>query len=394
MSRDRYLPPPASASHARAFAILSGMEASTRSVLAAALPIQTQALFGTDESVSALTLAGSVAALAATFLIPSAARAIGRRRLCALGIAAVALASVFFMLHLIPAQIFGFICRAVGSVVFFSAVSMYIMDHVPRAGLGRSEPLRLLCIGLAWTLGPIAGVELEAAFGPWAPFLASIGIAALLLAYFLALPLARHAPPRQAMPVRKLSLANIAAFSRQPRLVLAWLHAVGRSFVWGTFNLYAPLFAVQSGLGAGVGGWLVGVGSGFMLAMPLWGALARQFGIRRISLICFPMGMVGMMGAGLLHGTPWVAVGFMVLGTLSMSIIDGYGNALFLRACKPSQRTEMSPVFSTCKDTAEISQAAMFAVVLIFLPVYVVFIVSGLVLAGLSVLALKINPRL
>ena len=49
---------------ANAFAILSGLETMTRSLIAAALPIQTQRLFGNDESVSALVLIGSVAALA------------------------------------------------------------------------------------------------------------------------------------------------------------------------------------------------------------------------------------------------------------------------------------------------------------------------------------------
>ena len=55
---------------ANAFAVLSGLEAVTRAVIAAALPIQTQALFGNDESVSALFLIGSVAALSIALQIP------------------------------------------------------------------------------------------------------------------------------------------------------------------------------------------------------------------------------------------------------------------------------------------------------------------------------------
>ena len=82
------------------------------------------------------------------------------------------------------------------------------------------------------------------------------------------------------------------------------------------------------------------------------------------------------------------------MATLAMSVIDGCGNALFLRACKPSQRTEMTPVFSAHRDFAEISQAATFAVLLVFFPVKVVFVCAGLVLAGLTVLSLRINARL
>ncbi|HSF95506.1 MAG TPA: MFS transporter [Thermohalobaculum sp.] len=380
---------------ARAFAFLSGLEALTRSIIAAALPIQTQALFGSDESVSALTLAGSVAALAVALLIPRAALRVGRARLCALGVVLVGMASMLFMLHLASAQVLGFVLRAVGSVVFFSVVSMYIMDHVRRAQLGRSEPMRLLFIGLAWTFGPIAGVQIEAFWGAWAPFAASVGVSTLLLGYFLALrlgagPVARVDTAR----VERVSLANLRVYMRHPRLVLAWVHAAGRGFFWNAFNLYAPLWAVQSGLGPVVGGLLVGVGSGFMLAMPLWGALARRFGIRRVSLFWFPLAAAGSLTCGLMSGWPWVAAGFLLLATLAMSNIDGYGNALFLRACKPSQRTELTPVFSMHRDFSEISQAAVFAVVLIFLPVKVVFVIAGLVLAGLAVLSLKINVRL
>ena len=380
---------------ARDFAILSGLESLTRALIAAALPIQTQALFGSDESVSALSLTGSVAALGVALSLPRIALVLGRARLCMLGVALVGTASVLFMLQLASAQVLGFVLRAIGSAVFFSVVSMYIMDHVRRARIGRSEPLRLLFIGLAWTFGPIAGVQIEALWGPWAPFAASVAAAALLLGYFLALRLG-DAPVTRAHPgrVQKVSLSSLRIYMAQPRLALAWAHASGRGFVWGTFNLYAPLFAVQSGLGPAVGGLLVGVGSSFMLAMPLWGALARRFGIRRISLVCFPVACAGMLIAGLLTILPWVAAGFLVLATLAMSVIDGYGNALFLRACKPSQRTEMTPVFSAHRDFAEISQAATFAVLLVFFPVKVVFVCAGLVLAGLTVLSLRINARL
>jgi MFS family permease len=384
-----------SAPGAQSLAVLSGMEALTRALVAAALPIQTQALFGSDESVSALSLAGSVAALAVAFLIPRAAQAVGRARLAVLGIALAATAAVMFMLQLASAQVLGFVLRAAGVLVFFSVISMYIMDHVRRAELGRSEPLRLLFIGLAWTFGPIAGVQIEAWWGPWAPFAASAGASMVLLGYFLFLRMGDA--PRAAAGtagVEQFSFATLRIYLRQPRLVLAWAHGAGRGFFWGAFNLYTPLFAVQAGLGPKVGGLLVGIGSGFMLAMPLWGALARRFGIRRVSLFWFPVASAGALACGLLTGWPWLAAGCLMLATLAMSNIDGYGNALFLRACKPSQRTQMTPIFSAHRDFSEISQAAVFAVLLIFFPVKVVFIVAGLVLAGLALLSLRINPRL
>lgn len=380
---------------ADAFAVLSGLESLSRALIAVALPIQTQELFGNDESVSGLSLVGSVAALSIALLIPKMSILIGRARLCALGLLLLTASSALFIFQLAPTQAAGFVLRAVGSAVFIAIISMYIMDHVRRDQIGRSEPRRLLFIGLAWTFGPIAGVQLDVWWGPWAPFAASAVAAIVLLVYFLLLRFG-NAPAisADARTATTVSWAKVREFMAHPRMVLAWLHAIGRGFVWGTFNLYAPLFAVQSGLGKQAGGVLVGVGSAFMLAMPLWGWLARRFGIRRISLLCFPVAAAGMLASGMLAASPWVAAGFLITATLAMSVVDGYGNALFLRACKPSQRTAMTPIFSAQRDFAEIGHAAIFAVLLVVFPVQSVFITAGLVLVGLTWLSLRINRRL
>ncbi|MEM8646338.1 MAG: MFS transporter [Pseudomonadota bacterium] len=380
---------------ANAFAIMSGFESLTRAFVAAALPIQTQALFGNDESVSTLILIGSVVSLAVALFIPKLSVLLGRARLAYAGLVMLVAATALFMLQLVPAQVFGFIIRALGTAIFFSVLSMYIMDHVRREQIGRSEPLRLLFIGLGWTFGPLIGVKLEEVWGPWAPFAASGVAGVCLLIYFWALKFG-NAPVIQSETRRATaaSWAHVRQYMAQPRLVLAWLHGIGRGFFWGVFNIYTPLFAVQTGLGAAVGGTLVGIGSAFLLVMPVWGWCARRFGIRAVSLFCFPVAATGMLAAGFLAHTPWVATGFLLLATLSMAIVDGYGNALFLRACKPSQRTAMTPIFSTQRDFAEISHAGVFALLLIFFPIQVVFITAGVVMLGMVILSFGINRRL
>ena len=368
---------------------------SSRAVIVAALPIQTQALFGNDESVSTLTLIASVAALSIALILPRLTVAIGRARLCTIGLIMLAAAALLFILQMMSTQVLGFVIRAVGAAIFYSVISMYIMDHVRRDEIGRSEPLRLLFIGLAWTLGPIAGVYIEEFGGPWSPFAASAMISLGLLVYFHVLRFGNQpAIGTEAHRVQTVSWSAVQRFIGQPRLVLAWLHAWGRGFVWGSFNLYAPLYALHIGLGNRAAGILVGVGSAFMLAMPVWGWLARRFGIRAVSIVCFPVACLGMLASSILTATPYLATGCLIMATLSMSIIDGYGNALFLRACKPSERTMMTPIFATHRDASEIGQAAIFAVLLIFLPIPVVFVVAGIVLIGLSRLAPYINSRL
>ena len=380
---------------AGALAILFGLEALGRALVTVALPVQTLEIMGSDEGVSSLFLVGSVSALSMAFVVPRLVLWLGRARLCSLAIALLAASSALFVLQEIPAQAAGFVVRACAVAMLYAGLSLFIMEHVRRRELGRSEPLRMLSVGIGWTLGPAAGVQIENLWGPWAPFAASGLTALCLLLFFWALRF-RNLPIVRPADRRRIEnpLAHLAGFLAQPRLVLALLHATGRGMFWGSFVIYTPLYAVATGLGAGAGGLLVSIGSASMLFMPLWGWAARRFGIRRVSLIAFPIGAVSMAAAGFLSAWPWIGAGSLICGAWALTAIDGYGNALFFRACKPSQRTAMTPIFSAQRDLADISQAGLFAVLLSFFPIQAVFITLGLVLLGLTLLSTRINRRL
>lgn len=380
---------------AGALAILFGLEALGRALVTVALPVQTLEIMGSDEGVSSLFLVGSVSALSVAFVVPRLVLWLGRARLCSLAIALLAASSALFVLQEIPSQVAGFVVRACAVAMLYAGLSMFIMGHVRRRELGRSEPLRMLSVGIGWTLGPAAGVQIETLWGPWAPFAAS-GLTALCLLLFFWVLRFRNLPIVQPANRRRVEnpLAHLAEFLSQPRLVLALLHATGRSMFWGPFVIYTPLYAMATGLGAGVGGLLVSIGAGFMLFMPVWGWAARRFGIRRVSLIAFPIGAVSMAAAGFLSDWPWIGALSLICGACAMTVIDGYGNALFFRACKPSQRTAMTPIFSAQRDLANISQASLFVVLLSFFPIQAVFITLSLVLLGLTLLSTRINRRL
>ena len=380
---------------AGALAILFGLEGLGRALVTAALPVQTLEIMGSDEGVSSLFLAGAVAALSMAFVVPRLVLWLGRARLCSLAIALLAASSALFILQEIPTQVAGFVVRACAVAALYAGLSLFIMDHVRRRELGRSEPLRMLSVGIGWTLGPAAGVQIGNLWGPWAPFAAS-GLAALCLLIFFWTLRFRNLPIVQPASRRRIEnpLAHLAEFLSQPRLVLAWLLATGRGIFWGSFIIYTPLYAMATGLGAGVGGLLVSIGSASMLFMPLWGWAARRFGIRRVSLIAFPAGAVSMAAAGFLSAWPWIGALSLVCGAWALTVIDGYGNALFFRACKPSQRTAMTPIFSAQRDLANISQAGLFAILLSFFPIQAVFITLSVVLFGLALLSTRINRRL
>jgi MFS family permease len=359
------------------------------------LPIQTLQVMGSDEGVSALFLVGDVAALGLAFLIPRLTERLGRVRLSALGILFMVAAAVLFVVQDLPAQVFGFVLRAGGFAFLYAGLSLFVMEHIPRDQLGRSEPLRMLFVGVAWTVGPLLGVRIEVLWGPWAPFVASAAVALVLLGYFWRLRFDGRPPCGPKNQRRAASpWASLAGFLAQPRLVLSWAQAIGRTIFWASFLIYTPLYAVATGLGAEAGGLVVALGSAFMLMTPVWGWLARRFGIRRISIAAFTLSAAAMTAAGLLAATPWLGAACIVAGAGAMSIIDGYGNALFYRACKPSQRLAMTPIFAAQRNVADITQAGIFAVLLSFFPIQVVYLILGAMLLGLAIVSTRIHARL
>ena len=150
---------------AGAFAVLFGLQALIRALVTVALSVQTMEIMGSDEAVSTLFLIGSVAALCIVFVIPRLAEWMGRARLCYLAVLLVAASLGLFVLREPSSQVAGFVLRTSGIAVLFAVLSMFIMDHVRREELGRSEPLRMLSVGIAWTAGPVLGVQIEILWG-------------------------------------------------------------------------------------------------------------------------------------------------------------------------------------------------------------------------------------
>ena len=165
-----------------------------------------------------------------------------------------------------------------------------------------------------------------------APFLITTGAALILLVLFWSLRIGENAvltamrrpPPSPARYLRR--------FFAQPRLRLAWALAAARSSWWSMFYVYAPIFAVTSGLGAETGGIIVSIGTGWIWLVPFWGWLGRRYGLRRLLQAGYAMAGGLSICAALAFGIPWLGATVLVLAALGTETIDGAGNLLFLRA--------------------------------------------------------------
>jgi len=384
-----------SAPGAETLAFLFGLEALSRGTASAVLSIDTVRILGSDEAVSVCVLLGSIVTIPTLLLAPALARRFGRPSLMSAAALTGGLAALLFSFFAVETQVLGFVLRALGVALVSFCLNLFIMDYVRRGDLGRSEPLRMLSLGIGWIIGPAIGVFLAQSVSAEAPYYFSGGSMIVLIVIFWALRF-KSAPGVRPTQKRAFEnpLKNIREFLSNPRLLHAWLNASGRGMFWMSFFIYTPLYAVQNGLGEAVGGVMLSAGAGGMLGMPLWGWITRRIGIRKIAQFTFGAAALGCFGAWMLADAAVFGATGILIAALAMSMNDGYGNALFFRACRPSRRTEMTPAFTTYRDVAEISHAAIFAIVLIFLPIETVYLVLGIILGGLAILSQKIHPRL
>jgi MFS family permease len=200
-------------------------------------------------------------------------------------------------------------------------------------------------------------------------------------------------PPRPLI-VPANPLRYLHRFFAQPRLRLAWTLALGRAGWWILFFVYAPIYAVTSGLGEIAGGAIVSAGGAALFLTPLWGWMARRFGMR-------PMLVVGYGATGALTGAvaamagePLFGAYLLVAAALAASVIDGVGNATFLRAVRPLERAEMTTVFNTFRHAAQIVTPGLFVVLLDRFDLAAVFLAGGAFMAAMMILSFYIPRRM
>lgn len=68
---------------------------------------------------------------------------------------------------------------------------------------------------------------------------------------------------------------------------------------------------------------------------------------------------------------------FLVLAALGATILDGAGNVLYFRAVRPGERAEMTGVFLTHRDAAQLAPPGLFALLLQVFALPVVFFTAS-----------------
>lgn len=377
------------------FAAIFAGESFVRALNSTVVSLQAYDILGTAQKVSVLSTIVSVTVLIVTLMLPHLLGRMRRRWAYIFGICLMIAASLALASHVVAGQAAGMLLRNLGAAVMNITLSLYIMDHIRRSDLARSEPLRLSLSTFSWMTGPALGVWLYVGFGPWGPQLAAIAASLLLLLLFWYLRLPDNvnaAPPPNTDSFD--TLANLRRFLAQPRLMLAWTIAFGRSCFWATFFIYGPLLLVEAGLSKTAGGLMISASQAVLLTAWVSGRIARTHGVRVVIACAFALCALTSLAAGV-AGTaaPYLAIAALLMGSVAASALDGVGGIPFLRAVRHHERQKMAAVYRTYIDFSELIPAFVFAFALLWLPIGMVFVILSAGLALIGWISWKYLPK-
>ena len=120
----------------------------------------------------------------------------------------------------------------------------------------------------------------------------------------------------------------------------------------------------------------------------------RKRSIRKAVRTGFLMSGLLFAGAGAVSGLPWLAVLSLVAGSFFLILLDMSAGLPFLMAVKPSERTEMSAIYSSYRDVSGILTPGAAWLVLLAAPLSGIFVAGGTGLLAMWALSGTLHPRL
>jgi MFS transporter, ACDE family, multidrug resistance protein len=375
------------------FALLAGLEAAVRGSLISVMPLVVREAMGSTQSASEIYFIAGIVSLFWGLMVPWANRLVPRRWMytggCALYFVGMALALVGTP----TTAALALMCNSMATVTNFVCFNAYVMDYVERAHLGRSQSLQMFYAATPWAVGPMLGVWLHDQWRPL-PFLMAGGFALALVTAFWILRLGNGKQIVKAAGPAVNPLAYLGRFFAQPRLIAGWSFAVIRSTGWWVYVVYLPYFCIEQGLGNKVGGIALSLSNAMLFAAPFVLRLARRSSVR-IS-VRWSFGLCGglFLLATLVSPLPWLTVIAMMAASTLLVTLDVVGGLPFLMSVKPSERTEMSAVYSSFRDVSSIVTPGMAWAVLFVAPTAAIFATTAALMGVAWVTAGKLHPRL
>jgi len=376
----------------RTFAAIGGFEAVTRGVTLSVFPLTLYRVWGDAATVSQIYFVVGLASLFTVLAVPVLMRRVPRRWLHSVGV-------LFYLcsagLGMIGGQALAWalLCNAMGTSIAFVCYNANVLDYVSKEELSRLEGLRLFYAGTGWSVGPFLGVWLLG-LRHEAPFLIVATSALMMLASIWIMGMGSTRLPTRTSGPSPNPLHYLRRFVAQPRLVGGWLLAVLRSCGWAIYLVYVGIFAIQGGLSDQVGGLAASLASMGLFAAPLMLRWMRGRTLRAAVRTGFLGSACAFIAASILSPWPWVSIVLLLIGAYYLVLLDICGGLPFLMSVKPSERNEMSAVYSTFRDTSNILTPGIVWLVLQVGPLAAVFFAGGIGLLIAWAIAGRIHPQL
>jgi MFS transporter, ACDE family, multidrug resistance protein len=375
------------------FALLAGLDAAIRGMLISTMPLVVYDALGDAQSTSVMYFASGIVALVWGLMVPWATRRVPRRWAYTGGVCLYLIGNTLGAIGTWWSVPLALMSNAMATVTIFVCLNAYVLDYVDRANLGRSQSVQMAYAATAWTLGPMSGVWLYHHWAP-APFLVAGAFALVLLVSFWVLRLGNGKQIARAKRPAVNPLGYLGRFFSQPRLIAGWMFAVMRSCGWWVYVVYLPIFCIEAGLGDKVGGIALSVTNALLFAAPALNRLGRRLSVRRSVRTAFGLCGALFCVAGLLAFLPWATVALVMTASLFLVMLDVVGGLPFLMSVKPSERTEMSAVYSSFRDVSGILTPGAAWLVLFVAPLPGIFVAAGVGLLASWAVAGRLHPRL
>ena len=375
------------------FASLFFLVVTCRTLVVSLIPLSAVDHLGSAQAVSVMFLLVSIAGVCSGLVLPTIILKLRTRVVFHLAglislIGAISLGAPSLELFL-----FGMVCWVISTVTFEICLNLYIMHLILRRDIALFEPKRVVFMVTSYAVGPWLGVWLEQHVHHWAPYALAGATALASVLYFRLLGL-REAGARQHIDSAPKPFKSVGRFLAQPRLRLAWAISFSRAAWWSTFMFYVPIYVISHGLSQTTAAAVVSAGVAMVYSVNLWSRTLRRRGMRHV--LIFGFGTSGALSilVALAAGNAWVGVALLLVAGLVTAALDAAGNTPFLRAVRPLEREAMTGVFSTYRDASQLLPPAVYALVLIVLPIQSVFAVMGLLMITMARLCRHMSPRL
>lgn len=358
----------------------------------AAFPLLMYRAWGDAQRVSEMYFVVGLISLLTALAVPLLAQRLQRRWVYVMGLLLYVLAATWGMVGGKWVAV-ALLCNTLAAATSFVCFNAYVLDHVAKTEFARLESLRMFYGSLGWVVGPALGVYLLR-YWNGAPFLmAGLGAAAILFFIWKIRLGNGRVMARQAAGAAH-PWVYLHRFFLQPRLIGGWLFAVMRSCGWWFYFVYLGIFAVEHGLGDSVGGIATSVANVGLVTAPLLFRWVQRRSVRSAIRSGFLVGGLCFLLATLVSSMPWATVGVLVLGSYCLVLLDVCAGLPFLMSVKPSERTEMSAVYSSFRDVSGILSPGLAWLVLQVTDVSGVFAAGGCALLLAWAIAGQLHPQL